>query len=269
MKIDWFTFAAQIINFVILLALLKRFLYGPILKAIADREAEIAARFNRAAEEQSAAAKKKNDFDSRTAELAHEKQRLLAQAASEVDEWKTDRLAEAKAEANASRADWFQELDRERQQLRDRLLEQYRQHALKLAEGIVECLADVDGQRVIVDAFVRQVRNTAVTSETTAGSIHDDSGKSLTVRSAFELSETQRAELREALKEAGHDPGLVQFRVDESLICGIEIRTRDHEISWNARESLDHLASAFSRDLEEILSLPDELITSSEVAHAG
>ena len=43
MLINWFTVAAQIVNFLILVALLKRFLYGPIVRAMAAREERIAA----------------------------------------------------------------------------------------------------------------------------------------------------------------------------------------------------------------------------------
>jgi len=39
MLIDWFTVVAQVINFLILVWLMKRFLYKPILNAIAAREA--------------------------------------------------------------------------------------------------------------------------------------------------------------------------------------------------------------------------------------
>ena len=83
MQIDWFTFVAQIINFLILLALLKRFLYGPILKAIEDREAAIASQFDQARQEQETASTARQQFESKNEELAHSRQKLLAEA--EVD----------------------------------------------------------------------------------------------------------------------------------------------------------------------------------------
>jgi F-type H+-transporting ATPase subunit b len=43
MLIDWFTVVAQVLNFLILVWLLKRFLYRPILNAIDVREKRIAA----------------------------------------------------------------------------------------------------------------------------------------------------------------------------------------------------------------------------------
>ena len=42
MLIDWFTVGAQVLNFLILIWLLKRFLYKPILHAIDEREERIA-----------------------------------------------------------------------------------------------------------------------------------------------------------------------------------------------------------------------------------
>ncbi len=43
MLIDWFTVGAQALNFLILVWLMKRFLYKPILNAIDAREKKIAA----------------------------------------------------------------------------------------------------------------------------------------------------------------------------------------------------------------------------------
>ena len=43
MLIDWFTVGAQVVNFVILVWLMKHFLYKPILSAIDAREKRIAS----------------------------------------------------------------------------------------------------------------------------------------------------------------------------------------------------------------------------------
>ena len=42
MLIDWFTVAAQAVNFLLLVWLLKRFLHKPVLAAIDEREKRIA-----------------------------------------------------------------------------------------------------------------------------------------------------------------------------------------------------------------------------------
>ena len=42
MDVDWITVAAQIANFLVLVWLLKRFLYGPVILAMDERDARIA-----------------------------------------------------------------------------------------------------------------------------------------------------------------------------------------------------------------------------------
>ncbi len=266
MQIDWFTFFAQIVNFLILLALLKRFLYGPILQAIADRETEITSRFEQAHREQNAASLARREFDTKTEELTHAKQKLLAEAAHEAEAWKVEHLAEARTEVEASRVDWFITLDREREQIRDNVLSEYRRHALRLAEGIIGCLADAEGQQLFVSAFTRQLRTAPAESQAI---LKDAQAEPIVVRTAFELSGQQQDELRSTLSELGCSSKALQFRIDDSLICGIEVRTRDHEISWNARESLDFLMGEFSRELDEILALPEGLAPTAEARDAS
>jgi F-type H+-transporting ATPase subunit b len=268
MNIDWFTFAAQIINFLILLALLKRFLYGPILKGIAEREAEVASRFERAEIERSAAEAAKLNFDARMEELTHARQRMLAEATEEAEQWKREQISNAREEVANSRADWFHQLGRERQQLQDRLLEQYRMHALKLADGVVRCLADAESQSVIVGAFIRNFQKSKASPRLATTEQPNGLDQAVIVRSAFELTDSQQTDIREVLIASGVDPATIQFRRDESLICGIEVRTKHHEVSWNARESLTFLAGEFNRDLDELLALPHDLITDAEPAHA-
>jgi len=98
MLIDWFTVLAQIVNFLILIFLLKRFLYGPITKAMEEREKKIAT-----AVEQANSAEKKAKQHSE--ELAMEKQifleareQILAEAKREIHTWQGNTLKEARLE---------------------------------------------------------------------------------------------------------------------------------------------------------------------------
>jgi F-type H+-transporting ATPase subunit b len=43
MLIDWTTVSFQVVNFLLLIVLLKRYLYGPILRAMQRREEELSA----------------------------------------------------------------------------------------------------------------------------------------------------------------------------------------------------------------------------------
>ena len=62
MSVDWFTVIAQILNFVVLVLLLKKFLYKPVLTAIAAREKLIADEIADAKEKMAQADKERNEF---------------------------------------------------------------------------------------------------------------------------------------------------------------------------------------------------------------
>lgn len=62
MLIDWFTVIAQVVNFLILVWLLKRFLYQPILNAIDAREQRVATELADADAKMNEAAKQRNEF---------------------------------------------------------------------------------------------------------------------------------------------------------------------------------------------------------------
>ena len=69
MLIDWFTVGAQLLNFLILVWLMKRFLYQPVLDAITAREQKIAAELVDAAATQTRATQQQEEFRQKKAQL--------------------------------------------------------------------------------------------------------------------------------------------------------------------------------------------------------
>src|SRR5471030_2866636 len=88
MLIDWFTVGAQALNFIILVWLLKRFLYKPILNAIDARENRIAAELANAATTRTAAETERVEFQRKSTALDEQRSALLGKA---VDEAKAER----------------------------------------------------------------------------------------------------------------------------------------------------------------------------------
>src|SRR5665647_1757282 len=77
MQINWFTVIAQIINFLILVWLLKRFLYKPILKAIDEREEKIAAQIKDAEAKDVTAKKEQAEFQKKNETFDKEKKEFI------------------------------------------------------------------------------------------------------------------------------------------------------------------------------------------------
>src|SRR5580700_1950855 len=85
MLIDWFTVGAQALNFLILVWLLKRFLYRPILAAIDAREQRIAKELTDAAAKQAEAQERCDEYQHKNDEVNRERAALLSQATEEAN----------------------------------------------------------------------------------------------------------------------------------------------------------------------------------------
>src|ERR1700712_4715479 len=104
MLIDWFTVGAQVLNFVILVWLLKRFLYQPVLDAIDAREARIATQIAETTASQATALQEQADFKRRNDDFDAHRQALLKQATADADAERQRLIDNARQAADASTA---------------------------------------------------------------------------------------------------------------------------------------------------------------------
>src|ERR1700679_1617617 len=94
MLIDWFTVAAQAVNFLVLVWLLKRFLYKPVLAAIDERGKRIASPLQDAEKKKAEALKEQTDFQHRNEEFDQQRIGLLSEA-TKAAKTERDKLMEA------------------------------------------------------------------------------------------------------------------------------------------------------------------------------
>ena len=80
MLIDWFTVGAQALNFVILVWLMKRFLYKPILGAIDAREIRIARELANADTKEAEARSQVDEFRHRNEKFDQQRDEMLSEA---------------------------------------------------------------------------------------------------------------------------------------------------------------------------------------------
>ena len=144
MQIDWLTVAAQAVNFLVLVFLLKKFLYGPVVAAIERREARIAGRLSEAAEREAAAGRTARDYEDRLRGFEREREALAAQAREDAAAERERLMQAAREDIARTESAWREELARERQAIRQAL----RQEIAVSAQAIARrCLADVGSGR--------------------------------------------------------------------------------------------------------------------------
>ena len=119
MLIDWFTVVAQMVNFLVLVWLLKRFLYRPILNAIDARERRMAAELAEADAKKMAGDKERDEFQRKTHELEQQRTAILSKALEEAQAERQRLIAAAREDASRWRIKWEEAWNREYQVLSD------------------------------------------------------------------------------------------------------------------------------------------------------
>ncbi|HTV95489.1 MAG TPA: F0F1 ATP synthase subunit delta [Steroidobacteraceae bacterium] len=241
MLIDWFTVAAQALNFIILIWLLRRYLYGPILAAVAAREKRIAAQLADAAATRLQARKEQEEFAQKKAQLERERTTLLDKAAGEANVERQRLLSEARRDADALSTQRRDALVEEARALDEVLRRRTQQEVFAIARRALQDLAAVSLEERITAMFVERLRSAdAQAKERWKGNLHAAPVRAL-VRSAFELSASQRAAIKDALEEVVGAAMSVEFETAASLISGIEATVNEYRMAWSIESYLDAL----------------------------
>ena len=153
MLIDWFTVGAQALNFLILVWLMKRFLYKPILDAIDAREQRIAAELADADAKSDAAQKERDKFQHKNEEFDQQRAALLSQATDEVTAERQRLLDEARAAANDLSAKRQEALRREQESLAGEITRRTREEVFAIARKTLADLAGASLEERISDVF--------------------------------------------------------------------------------------------------------------------
>jgi F-type H+-transporting ATPase subunit b len=109
------TLIAQIINFLILLVILKKLFYKPVLQALADRQTRIANNLETAEKEKSAAEELRREYQEQLAQARTQAQVIVDKATKLAEQAKDEILQEARAEHARLLKEAQEEIARERE----------------------------------------------------------------------------------------------------------------------------------------------------------
>lgn len=242
MLIDWFTVAAQLANFLILMWLLKRFLYKPVLKAIDDREARIAETVKQAEAQEAAAEREHAAFVRKNEAFELERVHLLTAAQEEAKEAGKHLLDRERKVADDARDKWRLSLADEQRRFGDEVVRRVREEVVAILRRAFADLADSTLEARMVDVFGGKLSDPA-SRDALAGMAGGGSASVFVVKSAFGLSEDQQGQLRRIFADAFPAAGEVRFQVEPHLIGGVELIADGKKIAWSLGDYADRLES--------------------------
>lgn len=250
MELDWFTVAAQVVNFLVLVWLLRRFLYRPVMRAMERREARIAERLEEA--------------EAKRAE-AEDEAESLREARSELERRREEALEEARAEAEARREEMEEELEREMAERREARLEELEaeresfladlrrrtaRHVNALARAALSEFVDASLERTAARRFAERLDEAEDEALARLSKAARESGEGPLVESPRPLDEDSRARVAEALAKRMPEAPEPRFETAEELILGLRVSAGGQVLEWSLSDHLQRLERFVEDELD-------------------
>ncbi len=240
MLLDNFTIIAQLINFLILIWLLKRFLYGPLLTAIDAREQRLRDQQNLAQQKQEAAKRKEQELVQQQQEFEKQQTQLLLDAHNQAETERQQLIDQARRDIAKLRSQWQQRLTAEHQELTNRLRKQTEATMLQTLGTMVTKLTSHNLQQAAVATFIERLTMLDDEQKKLLYGAPSAQREAYQVVTARDLTAAEKERLEETIN-AGAGVAQFHYQTNNKLLCGLELHHGGHKLSWSLASHLDHL----------------------------
>ena len=261
MLIDWFTVGAQALNFLILVWLMKRFLYKPILNAIDAREQKIATELADADAKKTEAQKERDEFQRKNTEFDQQRAALLTKATDDANAERARLLDEARKAADALSVKRQESLIEDAHSLNQAISRRTQQEVFAITRKTLADLATVSLEERLGEVFTRRLHEMNGDAKLKLGDALKTASDPALVRSAFELPAEQRAAIQNALNETFAAQVRVRFETAPDLVSGIELAANGQKVAWSIADYLTSL----EKGVGELMKEKDKSVAKPEV----
>lgn len=251
MQVNWFTFAAQIVNFLILLWLLKHFLYTPLLNVMKNREDEVQSRLEQARLKLEDAENKSSMYQEKMDELEMKKNEWLDEAKNESEFARKEYMQAAREEVDVIREKWIRSVESEKRLFFETLEQQSVQKILVIVEHILKDLSGSDLEKQTIQRFLDKL-----SEKSNRNTIHrgvTGEGEKIEIVSSFIIQAQDRSKIDQKVQSTFPGGRNIVYRTDSELGFGIEIRTDGWKLGWNAKSYLKDMRSDLDHFLNQSL----------------
>lgn len=248
MTIDWFTLAAQLVNFALLLILLRVFLYRPVLRVMAEREKRTAAPLNEARRLADEAAAEREALRQEREAFERERAARLEAVMREADEQRERQLAAIEREAAELRAAAAEAVERDVGHVADDLMTRVSKLVVDEVRTTVASVAGVELDHPAWARFEEHLRALPAEQRRSLAEAARGAVRVVTPRPLASITaDAARAALRELL-----DARSVSFATDPDLLLGVALEAGGLRLDGSAAARLESLERSFATALDAV-----------------
>jgi len=241
MELNWYSVIAQAVNFIILIWLLKKFLYTPIVKALESREKNLSLKFAEAEQNKQEAEKEKLALRKEREELNQEREKLLGEARHDADLEKAALLQVAKEDLEGKKERWQSALNQEQQLFLERFRRNTAGQVFSIAKKALADLAACSVEQAMTDAVLSRFEGCSDEKDLELFKDAVREQGSVVVCTGLPISEEEQPQILQAVKNVFGEKVGCNFAAEPDLVCGVELRVEGHVLAWNVNRYLEDL----------------------------
>jgi F-type H+-transporting ATPase subunit b len=249
--IDWFTVVAQIVNFLILIFLLKYFLYDRVIEAMDRRNEKIRARLEQADQKEAEAAEEKESYLRKHREIEEKQKALLSEAKEKADVRRKELIAQAKEDVGALTRRWKDSVEKEKDAFLRDLRQMVGQKVYAVARRALKDLSGMGVEEQAVGVFLEKFQRMEQEERNQLTAAIQSSDNHVAVRTGFEVSSKLRGQITRTIHEQLAKDIEVDYEKKPEMIFGIELKLRGQKIAWSLEGYLETLEEETRGFLEE------------------
>jgi F-type H+-transporting ATPase subunit b len=240
-QIDWLTVTAQIVNFLVLVWLLQRFLYKPITSAMRRRETRIEERLAEARKTREEAEDEVKHLKRQQADLEADRAAILEAARDEAGQLRARLEAQIRDEMEERRKIWSDHLAEGRDAIVASLQRQAGHQIFEITRRVLADYADSDLADRVVSTFVQRLDTL---DDATRGKMTETAaqeGERALIETGAVLDSAAKARITRAVHRVLSTDLEVAYGEDPDLVLGVRLTLGDHSVEWSAMRYLDRL----------------------------
>lgn len=237
MGFSWTTFLAQIVNLFVLVWLMKRFLYGPIVAVIAKRQAYIENKVRQAEQAVQSADKQKSELQKQVDSWQRDKQERLDSFYAEMTALRQEQVNRIQSEGAALRQKMQDDLNRETQTKQLEIRDMMVQNFMALSRRVLSDLSGLAPMAQSIALFQKKVSALSKTEMTGIRKSLQKTGR-IIVETSDKLTHSEQESLTVFLTDVFGTADIV-FEQQPDLILGIEVVVGETVLEWNLKTYLD------------------------------
>jgi F-type H+-transporting ATPase subunit b len=251
MKIDPFTLIAQIINFLILIALLRFFLYKRITNAMDEREQRIVDRINQAKQKKLEAEREAESYRIKNKELEEKQNEIITRAKEKANKLSKELTQKARKEVEERKRKWNETIQSQKKAFLSQLKQRAGQQIYSVAKRVIQDLADEELETQIIRTFIGRLRTLKAKEKNAIKNFSQKSREVILIESGFSIGKQLQNKIKKTMEEQIEEGIDLTFETTDKLVCGVEIKVPGMKLSWSIDSYLqrleENLVDAFNK----------------------